>query len=472
MLHMRKLYTFLMMSAITLAVGAQTDLRNRIANASFDRAAQAEAVLDETGKDMDKFNRRQELMDDFNRHLAYVAATPRTAVEKTRSLTVTIPDGEAMDCRDESGTINFIGKEGDRVIALNVISDVIEGTFGTEDIDQSLTYMLEKTETGQLYYRFLEASVTSKLEGDRITFTGTLLFQNTKDETDVPEVTVYLSAILELPPQIVNIVSKNLYVIDYNEVGVDMVGLLASDGKYNLVMYYRSDTPIGTFSDEELVPGQAFLEYDTVHAEVVFTRFIVDQAEDGRNYVMQGYIVCDDNHGYMLDLSYETPEKTRSETFITTDSHLYDYRNVDGSVLMSAINSDSTTWMVITLESDVLEGTYSFEDVDPAFSYVLEYDEDGNMFYYEMCECNFNVTVDGDMVTFAGKGLFRCTANLNDVPEYTFSITAKLYDEDDETGIRAAGSESDFELFNIAGERVDGTHRGVVIRNGRKYLQK
>lgn len=81
----------------------------------------------------------------------------------------------------------------------------------------------------------------------------------------------------------------------------------------------------------------------------------------------------------------------------------------------------------------------------------------------DIVEAKFTATADGNMFFTTTGGVYVYAITINaELPEYT------------PTGIRTINAEtvSNGAIYNLSGQRVDENYRGVVIKNGKKQIQK
>ncbi|MBQ9641168.1 MAG: hypothetical protein IJV06_06375 [Bacteroidaceae bacterium] len=92
-----------------------------------------------------------------------------------------------------------------------------------------------------------------------------------------------------------------------------------------------------------------------------------------------------------------------------------------------------------------------------------------------------NGTIDGAYIlaytTADGLGFYNFTGSLDAGDVYvTAAAGAKLriaLAEDDATGIQTVASEvAEGAIYNVAGQRVNAAYKGIIIKNGKKYLNK
>lgn len=118
---------------------------------------------------------------------------------------------------------------------------------------------------------------------------------------------------------------------------------------------------------------------------------------------------------------------------------------------------------VIDAQYGVLYGVFQPHFV-PLNSYVLQNGKEGVGFYKMTSSDNYgsNYSINA----------FRCYVTLPDVGAHSLSI---VFDDSETTGIAdVKGKKEDVrgDIFNLSGQRVGKDYKGVVIKNGRKMIQK
>ena len=107
---------------------------------------------------------------------------------------------------------------------------------------------------------------------------------------------------------------------------------------------------------------------------------------------------------------------------------------------------------------------YTPTDDDIASQTVYRYVKVGD-------ECGFQLVTSTTQTLAAGKAYLRLTAEL----AAAAAMWGLTFDEGVATSIDAVASEQlnvDAPMYNIAGQRVSKSHKGVVIQNGKKFIKK
>jgi hypothetical protein len=113
----------------------------------------------------------------------------------------------------------------------------------------------------------------------------------------------------------------------------------------------------------------------------------------------------------------------------------------------------------VTSENNVLLGVMQPHYV-PTNSYVLQNGNNGLGFYNVGGTANYRINQ------------FRCYITLPEPAAHSLSI---VFDDSETTGIAdVRGQKEDVrgDIFNLSGQRVGKDYKGVVIKNGRKMIQK
>ena len=122
------------------------------------------------------------------------------------------------------------------------------------------------------------------------------------------------------------------------------------------------------------------------------------------------------------------------------------------------VRSSKTYYPDVTTTSNNLHGVLLPHYV-PENSYVLQNGASGIGFY--------KVNVNNYAIN-----AFRCYVTLPDAGAHSLSI---VFDDSETTGIAdVRGQKEDVrgDIFNLSGQRVGNDFRGIVVKNGRKYIQK
>lgn len=132
--------------------------------------------------------------------------------------------------------------------------------------------------------------------------------------------------------------------------------------------------------------------------------------------------------------------------------------NYTASYTTTSPESDRKYINDVTSENNVLYGLFQPHYV-PLNSYVLQVGENG-LGFYQVNVNNYAINA------------FRCYVTLPDVGAHSLSI---VFDDGETTGIAdVRGKKEDVrgDIFNLSGQRVGKDYKGVVIKNGRKMIQK
>ena len=157
-------------------------------------------------------------------------------------------------------------------------------------------------------------------------------------------------------------------------------------------------------------------------------------------------------------ISANTPVliNARQGKYSFTLSGNYNY-NIDNN---GQLGSGQIQWFVdIPAAADnLLIGVYQPHFV-PNGSWVLQVGDNG-LGFYQVNVNNYAINA------------FRCYVTLPDVGAHSLSI---VFDDSETTGIAdVKGQKEDVrgDIFNLSGQRVGKDYKGVVIKNGRKMIQK
>ena len=119
----------------------------------------------------------------------------------------------------------------------------------------------------------------------------------------------------------------------------------------------------------------------------------------------------------------------------------------------------------VTSENNVLYGLFQPHYV-PENSYVLQNGASGIGFY--------KVIVNNNAINNYAINSFRCYIPSSAIPAAAHSLSI-VFDDSETTGIAdVRGKKEDVrgDIFNLSGQRVGKDYKGVVIKNGRKMIQK
>lgn len=118
----------------------------------------------------------------------------------------------------------------------------------------------------------------------------------------------------------------------------------------------------------------------------------------------------------------------------------------------------------VIASADPVENRLDYSETD------IVYDENANVTYYVLAQQEGQVVfapVNSGTIA-AGKGYFTIAKTSGAAPRFTISFGEETTIE----GIQAAKAVESNEVFNLSGQRVSNNFKGIVIKNGAKYLNK
>ena len=164
--------------------------------------------------------------------------------------------------------------------------------------------------------------------------------------------------------------------------------------------YFGYDLTIEDF----LSKGPDAYKYNSLDANTAYTAVAVAMGSLG---------TC---AGAVAKYNFETPELVAESTEDITieNAKMADACDAYGWWQMMAINADSTFYLTVSpVEAATVEGSYTIDDMDADYTYVLLDKEDK----YKFAKLDVEVAVDGENFTFTGTGIA-----MNAV-EYHFNIS-------------------------------------------------
>lgn len=182
------------------------------------------------------------------------------------------------------------------------------------------------------------------------------------------------------------------------------------------------------------------------------------------------YIITkDDNVGEVE--SSVTISKVESTQTVPSNKGVFLYKKDGGSIQLPAVYGELSTDVEQAYKSDVLDGTKETTFLTPQASYMAT---DG-YYYCLKKDAQAMGRVKEKTTIPANKAYYKSTVS---------SAKLDIVFDDDATGIdgvKAFGGIGNAEerdvksqdaLYNLAGQRVDDTYKGIVVRNGRKYVNR
>ena len=127
-------------------------------------------------------------------------------------------------------------------------------------------------------------------------------------------------------------------------------------------------------------------------------------------------------------------------------------------------NSDCNGVITITDENGNVVGTFTYDDLAEGMSYD-QFDEDCIAVSFSLPTM---ITAAGTYTMNIPEGMFYLGQNWDECEATTFTWTVSGVLD----GINNVNADDDAPAYNVAGQRVYSTAKGIIIKNGRKVVRK
>lgn len=346
-----------------------------------------------------------------------------------------------------------------RIIAL-IESDVIVGTYTLEDTRDGFTDITFFDEQGNYQVNRLCSFLMEVVEDE--SHPGTYL----ADLSMITKSGYGYTTTLRLAPwkrpytpihDTATIEAHNLRMMDFREAWGELM-FNASCPDYSLNLYVRSETTAGTWTEDDIDFEYNLIWYTGADGrEVQATGFdgeytYTENADGSRS--LTGWLDCDDGVHYILQLSYEHPEPTRIET-VTLDNGVMEDARGDGSGGIVMMAYDDKRYILLSIYTDEIAGTYTEQSMDWQNTYIVELTDDGEESLLELLDGEVTVTAISDTeYRVEGVMTFQEEMNKESIVEYRLTMLTRLGGEDQAVETVEQG-------------RVDARK---ILRNGSLYI--
>lgn len=239
----------------------------------------------------------------------------------------------------------------------------------------------------------------------------------------------------------VDIVATNLDVYDQTAKETKgYVAFTASNDTYSVTLSIFSSTLTGTWATESFDVYSYIIKDNSLdgYSRVTEGKVTYEEFENG-NKRLTGWIICANDVRYNLDLSYEKPEATRQDTIVITDAKMKDDREQYGQIVFKGYNEEHTRMMYVTVETDMIEGTFNEQSISKWYTYMVIINEEGEAEdYYDYISGSVTISESEDGTTYHLRGsmVMQGEKNRDDAPEIYVEMTASKqkgmdYDSED-----------------------------------------
>lgn len=346
----------------------------------------------------------------------------------------TMQDNTAM--AGNYANVQFVGENPDGTrLMVCLRTKMIAGTYTWEDAYQVLCHFTT-VEDGQSVTRdfcSLNAVVTPTEPEDGAEEGGYLCSVEgiTTQGESVKARMNYVPQICAIPTM-KDLVATNLQVADAREQ-YERIILRAHSRDVNFNLWLNINEIEGIYETNVLDTVYSTVRDNAIGAESMVTSCYVNVEPDtilADQYMVHGWVVTDACVKYILDLTYVRQEKTREETLLIEDADLTDATQMPGGWFqIKGYTEDQLRYVILTINTQSLAGTYTLDDVAYEFSYVVDVDENDILLpidYYDLIDFSATVTVEDRAMTVVAEMLTHGVIQEQDVPLFHVTMSTTL----------------------------------------------
>lgn len=299
------------------------------------------------------------------------------------------------------------------------------GQFNTEDVDLASTYI--DIRTGELDEYDDPISVTVAARDAQIEVTNAngerldIKFTIIGDDGNRYEGTMFYAT--PKAEQQEDFVAHDLNIDDWGLETWGEINVFANsdDGKYISLNLYVPDATAGFLGEYEFTESSSNNAFVTVEGEQfdIFSGLIKIE-QDGDKYIITGKVLAWNNIEYNLNLS--TPDPVVTKASFNGDNLVIDTYLSDGFFEIAGFDTDRTYYLLLTINSETVEGKFATDAVDAEYTYAVF---DGNE--YNFVESDLTVTYVDGIATVTGSLMFINSSDKYDYLQFDVNIKAGPY---------------------------------------------
>ena len=286
---------------------------------------------------------------------AHIAPLP----EPKGNVELAYVNAELVDATLSSSAFQFSAFENDYYTSIFIYSDQVEGEYETIDMyDPYYNYIAHVDGADTTFVDFLDLHAVVTKEGK----TYSLIADVLGSDTIMYHIT--MSYTKPDPTDTIDIVATNLYIDEFEFIGMVFTTATASNDEYEVTFDLSIALEEGEYATEDFNASYCGIVRTSDMAEIAMTEISATVTGEGGDRVIKAEVVGSDNVLYNMDLSYVVPEATDTVNVVFDELAEVEYYASYGDYYLFNQNENYIVTLDIFEEKGNLMGEYSAEDFD------------------------------------------------------------------------------------------------------------
>ena len=264
-----------------------------------------------------------------------------------------------VDGTRSSKAFQFWGDENGVYTSILLASEQVEGVYDKFDMyvaDANYIMFVDGTDTTFVDFLDLNAVVTK--EGK----TYNLVADALGSDTIMYHIT--MSYTKPAPTDTIDIVATNLYIDEFEFIGMVITTATASNDEYEVTFDLSITLEEGEYATEDFNASYCGIVRTSDMEEIAMTEISATVTGEGGDRVIKAEVVGSDNVLYNMDLSYVVPEATDTVNVVFDELAEVEYYASYGDYYLFNQNENYIVTLDIFEEKGNLMGEYAAEDFD------------------------------------------------------------------------------------------------------------
>ena len=318
-----------------------------------------------------------------------------------------------VDGTRSSETFQFWGDENGVYTSILLASEQVEGVYDKFDMyvaDANYIMFVDGTDTTFVDFLDLNAVVTKedktyKLVADALG-SDTIMYHITMSYTK------------PAPTDTIDIVATNLYIDEFEFIGMVITTATASNDEYEVTFDLSIALEEGEYATEDFNASYCGIVRTSDMEEIAMTEISATVTGEGGDRVIKAEVVGSDNVLYNMDLSYVVPEATDTVNVVFDELAEVEYYASYGDYYIFNANDNYIVTLDIFEEKGNLMGEYAAEDFDMYYT-QLGVIADGDTTVVNIAEAKAVVTATEE------EGIVLIEAELTGMDAVLYKISTK-----------------------------------------------
>ena len=339
---------------------------------------------------------------------AHIAPLP----EPKGNVELAYVNAELVDATLSSSAFQFSAFENNYYTSIFIYSDQVEGEYETIDMyDPYYNYIAHVDGADTTFVDFLDLHAVVTKEGKTYNLVADVL------GSDTIMYHITMSYTKPDPTDTIDIVATNLYIDEFEFLGMVFTTASASNDEYEVTFDLSIALEEGEYVTEDFNASYCGIVRTSDMAEIAMTEISATVTGEGGDRVIKAEVVGSDNVLYNMDLSYVVPEATDTVQVVFDELATAEYYSSSADYYIVNQNENYIVTLDIFEEKGNLMGEYSAEDFD--------------LYYTQLGVINGDTTVvtiaDAKaVVTPVEEGIVLLEAELVGMDAVLYKVTTKV----------------------------------------------